>query len=105
MVPDRAASSPIVSVSCLRSSFAFGRRCIPAGGVAPPSNTPGILGRHALPAERLAALGATTNFGDTTLAPEQRVRRARFGESPGAKDTAVTPAAGGATRRRIVATM
>ncbi|HSC27946.1 MAG TPA: NADH-quinone oxidoreductase subunit M, partial [Vicinamibacterales bacterium] len=29
---------------------AFGRRCIPAGCVAPSSNTPGILGRRALPA-------------------------------------------------------
>jgi len=49
-------------VSCLRSSFAFGRRCIPAGGVAPHSNIPDILTRRALPAGRLAALGATTNF-------------------------------------------
>ena len=50
------------------SSLAFGRRCIPAGGVASPSNTRGILGRRALPAGRLAALGATTNFRDATLA-------------------------------------
>src|SRR6266576_132950 len=54
---------------------AFGRRCIPpppqrdcrvggpgAGCVAPPSNTPGILRRRAVPAGRLAALGATTPF-------------------------------------------
>src|SRR5665811_903089 len=31
---------------------AFGRRCIPAGGVAPPSNTPGILRRRARLARR-----------------------------------------------------
>src|SRR5437870_1982408 len=54
---------------------AFGRRCIPPppqrgcrvgdpgpGGVAPPSNIPDILGRRALPAGRIAALGATADF-------------------------------------------
>src|SRR5258705_7686786 len=41
---------------------AFGRRCIPSGCVAPPSNTPGIVRRRALPAGRLAALGATPPF-------------------------------------------
>src|SRR5207244_1128803 len=40
----------------------FGRRCIPADCVAPPSNIPDILGRHALSAGRLAALGATPDF-------------------------------------------
>ena len=45
-------------VSRLRSPVAFGRRCIPPGCVAPHSNTPGILARRALPAGRLAALGA-----------------------------------------------
>jgi hypothetical protein len=49
-------------VSRLRSSFAFGRRCIPLCCVAPPLHTPGMLGRRALPSGRLAALGATTNF-------------------------------------------
>src|SRR5438034_6694907 len=44
------------------SLAAFDERCIPAGGVAPPSNTPGILGRRALPAGRLARLGATPDF-------------------------------------------
>src|SRR5204862_3589911 len=71
------------------SLAAFDRRCIPkppqrgcrvggpgASGVAPPSNTPGIatpprkrraagapvLGRRALPAGRLARLGATPDF-------------------------------------------
>src|SRR5436309_9239008 len=55
---------------------AFGRRCIPAPPhdaqsapwgpwadcVAPPSNIPDILGRRALSAGRLAALGATPDF-------------------------------------------
>jgi hypothetical protein len=41
---------------------AFVRRCIPPGCVAPPSNTPGILGRRALPTGRIAALGATPDF-------------------------------------------
>jgi hypothetical protein len=44
------------------SLAAFDWRCIPAGCVAPPSNTPGILGRRALPAGRLARLGATPDF-------------------------------------------
>src|SRR5438128_10055588 len=57
------------------SLAAFDERCIPkppqrgcrvggpgAGGVAPPSNTPGILSRRALPAARLARLGATPDF-------------------------------------------
>src|SRR5439155_6922804 len=41
---------------------AFGRRCVPAGCVAPRSNTPGILARRALPSGRIAALGATLAF-------------------------------------------
>src|SRR5713226_7908015 len=44
------------------SLAAFDRRCIPAGCVAPSSNTPGILGRRALPPVRLAGLGATPDF-------------------------------------------
>src|SRR5947207_9227059 len=57
------------------SLAAFDERCIPkppqcgcrvggpgAGGVASPSNTPGILSRRALPAGRLARLGATPDF-------------------------------------------
>src|SRR6266705_4010872 len=53
----------------------FDGRCIPAppqrgcrvgdpggGCVAPPSNTGGILSRRALPAGRLARLGATPDF-------------------------------------------
>src|SRR5438093_6286825 len=38
---------------------AFGRRCIPADCVAPPSHMDDMLGRRALSAGRLAALGAT----------------------------------------------
>src|SRR5207247_2913317 len=41
------------------SPAAFGRRCIPAGCVAPPSNIADILGRRALPSGRLAGLDAT----------------------------------------------
>ena len=48
---------------------AFGRRCIPADCVAPPSNIPDILGRRALSAGRLAALGATPDFHHGLLAP------------------------------------
>src|SRR6186997_977380 len=45
-----------------KSLAAFDGRCIPGGCVASPSNTPGILGRRALPAGRLARLGATPDF-------------------------------------------
>src|SRR5213594_1761113 len=41
---------------------AFGRRCIPADRVAPPSHMEDMLGRRALSAGRLAALGATLEF-------------------------------------------
>ena len=44
------------------SQPAFDRRCIPRDGVAPPSHTPGMLGRRALPRGRLAGLGATADF-------------------------------------------
>ena len=50
------------------SRAAFGGRCIPAGCVAPPSNMPDILGRRALPAGRLARLGATPDFHHGLLA-------------------------------------
>jgi hypothetical protein len=46
---------------------AFERRCIPSGCVAPPSNIPDILGRHALPAGRIAALGATMDLHHALL--------------------------------------
>jgi dipeptidyl aminopeptidase/acylaminoacyl peptidase len=48
------AYQPVVKVAA-----AFGRRRISAGCVAPSSNIPDILGRRALPAERISALGAT----------------------------------------------
>src|SRR5712691_11103747 len=61
---------------------AFERRCIPPppqrgcrvgdpgpGGVAPPSNTPGIRGRRALPDGRIAALGATMDLPHGLLGP------------------------------------
>src|SRR3984893_17876417 len=55
---------------------AFERRCIPPGCVAPPSNIPDILGRHALPAGRLAVLGAAPDFHHGPLrAPSPRPRR------------------------------
>jgi outer membrane protein len=47
---------------------AFGRRCIPPGCVAPRSNSPGILVRRALPAGRIAGLGATPAFHHGLLA-------------------------------------
>src|SRR5688572_17813726 len=49
---------------------AFGRRCIPAGCVAPPSKIPDILGCRALPSGRLAALGATSPFMRWVLVAE-----------------------------------
>src|SRR2546422_9225938 len=62
------------------SLAAFDGRCSPGGCVAPRSNTPGILGRRALPAGRLARLGATPDFhhgllkdGNPFLAAHQRV--------------------------------
>src|SRR5256712_9399956 len=60
------------------SPAAFDGRCIPGGCVAPRSNTPGILGRRALPAGRLARLGATPDFHHgllTTSAKAAVVRR------------------------------
>src|SRR6188768_2374290 len=50
------------------SPAAFDGRCIPPGCVAPHSNTPGILNRRALPAGRLARLGATRDFRHGLLA-------------------------------------
>ena len=44
------------------SPAAFGGRGILSGGVAPRSNMPNILPRRALPARRLAHLGATRDF-------------------------------------------
>src|SRR5882672_5622121 len=42
---------------------------------------PDILGRRALSAGRLAALGATTNFGDATLVKASRLHDATLGSS------------------------
>lgn len=50
------------------SLAAFTGRCIPAGCVAPHSHTPGMLGRRALPAGRLARLDATPYFHRGLLA-------------------------------------
>ena len=61
----------------------FDGRCIPAGCVASPSNTPGILGRRALPAGRLARLGATPDFHHELLAGAQQNRLAQVGADAG----------------------
>src|SRR5213593_76256 len=55
---------------------AFGRRCIPAGCVAPLANIPDILSRRALSAGRLAALGATADFHHRLLGVEPRAAAA-----------------------------
>ena len=49
-------------VSRVGDSFTYSGRGIPPGGVAPPSNTPGILGRRALPAGRRAPEYLSTNL-------------------------------------------
>ena len=54
------------------SLAAFDGRCILAGCVAPPSNIPDILGRRALPARRLARLGATPDFHHGLLGPKKK---------------------------------
>src|SRR5438477_12412651 len=67
------------------SLAAFDGRCIPGGCVAPPSNTAGILGRRALPAGRLARLGATPDFHHGLLAravTREAGRLAAAGEPP-----------------------
>src|SRR5213595_1830252 len=56
---------------------AFGRRCIPADCVAPPSHIPDMLGRRALSAGRLAALGATLDFHHGLLAEQRLVQKTR----------------------------
>jgi S-disulfanyl-L-cysteine oxidoreductase SoxD len=72
---------------------AFGRRCIPAGCVAPRSNTPGILARRALPAGRIAALGATLDFHHGLLAqsPTYGVGRTPSAEEIRAWDISIGP--------------
>ena len=56
------AASRLTFEPISRIGPAFGRRCIPSGGVATPSHTPGMLGRRALPDGRLTALGAAPPF-------------------------------------------
>src|SRR5712692_5207489 len=83
---------------------AFERRCIPSppqrgcrvgdpgsGCVAPPSNIPDILGRRALPAGRVAALGATMELHHGLLALALVVAGASL-HSPLAAQQAKTPA-------------
>jgi hypothetical protein len=41
---------------------AFGWRCMPPGGVAPPSHTPAMLGQGAAAAGRISSLSATHEF-------------------------------------------
>src|SRR5436309_9743931 len=73
------------------SLAAFDGRCIPAGCVAPRSHAPGMLGRRALPAGRLARLGATPDFHHGLLAvraqsgtttPAYDIYAVRFGVLP-----------------------
>jgi len=55
----------VASVSLVargQSPPAFDERCILVSCVAPRSHTGGILSRRALPARRLARLGATADF-------------------------------------------
>jgi hypothetical protein len=61
---------------------AFGRRCIPADCVAPPSNIPDILGRRALSAGRLAALGATPDFHHGLLGGHGRHHEIVLAQTP-----------------------
>src|SRR6266566_3827343 len=51
-----------LALSLSKGELAQDVRCIPAGCVAPRSHTAGVLGRRALPAGRLARLGATPDF-------------------------------------------
>src|SRR5207245_2131156 len=51
------------------NSLTFSGRGIPPACVAPPSNTPGILGRHALSAGRRAPENLSPNFELGTLLP------------------------------------
>jgi hypothetical protein len=70
------------------SLAAFDGRCIPAGGVAPRSHTPGILGRRALPAWRLARLDATPDFHHGLLrSGAGDVLACDVGDGPGAAVT------------------
>ena len=65
---DAARLAEQTALAARGDGAAFDGRCIPAGGVTPPLNTPGIRGRRALPAGRLARLGATPAFHHGLLA-------------------------------------
>src|SRR5688572_32376340 len=80
------------------SPAAFDRRCIPPGCVAPPSNTPGILGRRALPAGRIAGLGATRDLHHGLLADLDATPRAgipsdgmKYGQADSARPAPLSP--------------
>ena len=67
--PQEAAEGEAwVLVSRVRNSLTFSGRGIPAGGVAPPLHTPGMLGRRALPSGRRAPENMSPNFRLGTLA-------------------------------------
>src|SRR5712691_4769270 len=66
--PQRGTPCALARAARAESLAAFDGRCIPGGCVAPPSNTAGILGRRALPAGRLARLGATPDLHHGLLA-------------------------------------
>ncbi len=72
-----AARLPAQLAARGESPAAFGRRCIPSGCVAPPSNIPDILGRRALPAGRIAALGATPDLHHGLLERRLTAKRSK----------------------------
>jgi hypothetical protein len=80
------AYQPVVKVP-----RAFGRRCIPAGYAAPPSNMLNILSRRALPARRLPALGAAPGLPHGLLCGrEKRVRNSGLSSHNGPKTACPT---------------
>src|SRR2546428_7133906 len=64
------------------SLAAFDGRCIPAGCVAPRSNTPGILGRRALPAGRPPPPRARPDFSPRAPPPRHAGPARPRGPSP-----------------------
>src|SRR5687768_1646753 len=66
-----ASGTPILAARG-ENRAAFGGRCIPPGGVAPPLHIPDMRGRRALPGGRLARLGATPGFHHGLLAEGRR---------------------------------
>src|SRR5437867_3758039 len=63
--------TPDILAARAETPAAFGRRCIRADRVAPPLHMDDMLGRRALSARRLAALGATLEFQRGLLAAIQ----------------------------------